>query len=158
MASILKRIACAAAGLMLAGLAEAQSVGDRVDIGAGVRLDALPAQKMTPGRCALFLWSKSERPVFILFATESPAEALVRIGGRNQQLARKGSSGERILGHFENQTFAAGKYSFQVNLTYDRTKIMQDGAVIDHGVLKTLDKNGHETIVPVGGMIGCQKA
>lgn len=156
MASLLKRAACAAAVIVLAGLAEAQNTANQVDIGA-FRLDALSAQKLSPGRCGLFLWSRTERPVFIMFATEAPAEAVVRIGGRNRQLARKVTSGERVLGHFENQTFANGQYSLEVELTYDVTRPIQDGAIIKQGVMRTIDKKGFATVVPVGGMIGCQK-
>lgn len=156
MASLLKRAACAAAVVVLAGLAEAQSNSNQVDIG-GVRLDALAAQKLAPGRCGLFLWSRTERPVFIMFATEAPAEATVRISGRNRQLARKVTSGERVYGHFERQTFANGQYSLEVELTYDTSRPIQDGAIIKQGVMRTVDKKGFATVLPVGGMIGCQK-
>ena len=156
MASLLKRAACAALMIGFAGLAEAQNTANQVDLG-GVRLDALPAQKLSPGRCGLFLWSRTERPVFILFATEAPAEATVRIGGRNRQLARKVTSGERVLGHFERQSFANGQYSLEVEITYDTTRPIQDGAIIKQGVMRTLDKKGFATVVPIGGMIGCQK-
>jgi len=157
MASLLKRATCAAAVLALAGLAEAQSTSSQVDIG-GVKLEALQAQTLSPGRCGLFLWSRSERPVFIMFATEAPAEATVRIGGRNRQLARKVTSGERVFGHFEKQTFANGQYSLEVDLTYDTSRPIQDGAIIKQGVMRTVDKKGFATVLPVGGMIGCQKA
>lgn len=157
MASLLKRAVCAVAALIVGGLAEAQSTSDQVDVG-GVRLDALPAQKLSPGRCGLFLWSRSERPVFIMFATEAPAQATVKIGGRTRQLARKATSGERVFGHFERQTFASGPYSLDVELTYDRSRPVQDGAIIKQGVMRTMDKNGFATILPIGGMIGCQKA
>lgn len=157
MASLLKRVACAGAAMLFAGLAHAQSTSNQVDVG-GVRLDALPSQKLSPGRCGLFLWSRSERPVFILFATEAPAEATVRVGGRNRTLARKSQSGERVFGHFEKQVFANNQYSLEVELTYDTTRPIQDGAIIKQGVMRTYDKNGFATVLPVGGMIGCQKA
>lgn len=156
MASLLKRVACAAAVIVFAGLAEAQNTSNQVDVGV-FRLDALQAQKLSPGRCGLFLWSRTERPVFIMFATEAPAEATVRIGGRNRQLARKITSGERVLGHFEKQTFANGQYSLEVELIYDVTRPIQDGAIIKQGVMRTVDKKGFATVMPVGGMIGCQK-
>ena len=108
-------------------------------------------------RTLLTLMSRTERPVFIMFATETPAEATVRIGGRNRQLGRKTTSGERVLGHFERQTFANEQYSLEVELTYDTTRPIQDGAIIKQGVMRTVDKKGFATVVPIGGMIGCQK-
>lgn len=157
MASILKRIVCAAAAVAMAGAAGAQSVGEQVSLG-GFALQGLAAQTLTPGRCGLFLWSKTERPVFILFATENPAQALVRIGGRDKKLARKATSGESLLGHYEKQTFSADKYSLDVDLTYARDGQMVDGAMIERGVMRSRDSKGAITVVPVGGMIGCKPA
>lgn len=157
MASILKRIACAATALAIAGVAGAQSVGEQVSLG-GFALQGLAAQTLTPGRCGLFLWSKTERPVFILYATENPAQALVRISGHDKKLARKTTSGESLLGHYEKQTFAADKYSLEVDLTYARDGKMTDGAMIERGVMRSRDAKGTVTVVPVGGMIGCKPA
>ena len=157
MASVLKRLACAAVAVVAAGTAVAQNVGDEVNLGA-VTLQGLSAQLLKPGSCGLFLWSKTERPVFILYATENPAQALMKIGGRDRKLARKATSGESLLGHYEKQTFAVDKYSFEVDLKYNRDGKMLDGAMIEQGVMRTRDKSGAETILPVGGMIGCQRA
>lgn len=157
MASVLKRLACAAAALMMAGAASAQTTGEQVNLG-GFALQGLAAQKLTPGRCGLFLWSKTERPVFILYATENPATALVRIGDRDRKLARKGTSGQSLLGHYEKQTFSADKYTLDVDLTYVRDGKMTDGAMIERGVIRSRDAKGAVTVVPVGGMIGCKPA
>ncbi len=157
MASVLKPIMAVAAWLACTGAAEAQSVGNRVDAG-GIQFEALDAQELKPGQCALFLWSRSERPVFILFAPDNPAKAAARVGGRVVQFDRKSTSGARVLGHFEKQAFASGRYAFEIELAYDQERPVQDGALIDHGVLRSRDKKGNVTVVPVGGMIGCKKA
>ena len=157
MATILKRIACAAFAMSMAGAALAQTAGEQVSLG-GFALQGLAAQPLTPGRCSLFLWSKTERPVFILYATENPAQALVRINGRDRKLARKATSGESLLGHYEKQTFSADKYNLDVDLTYVRDSKMVDGAMIERGVMRSRDAKGAVTIVPVGGMIGCKPA
>lgn len=157
MASVLKLAAFATAVALLAGSAHAQGTSDQVDIG-GTKLEALSAQKLSPGRCGLFLWSRTQQPVFIMFATEAPAEAMVRIGGRDRKLARKTTGGERVFGHFEKQTFSSNQYTFDVELTYDTSRPIQDGAIIKQGVMRTTDKKGFATVLPVGGMIGCQKA
>lgn len=156
MASHVKTLVCSIL-LIAAARAEAQSVGDKVDVG-NLHFSALPAQILSPGRCGLFLWSKSDRPVFVLFATEAPAQATVRLDGRTRQLKRASTSGQPIYGHFEKQTFTDNTATFEVDLTYDRSKAVQDGAVIEQGFLRATDKNGFEAILPVGGMIGCKKA
>lgn len=157
MASLLKHAVYAAAVILFAGIAQAQTTATQVDIG-DLRLEALASQKLSPGRCGLFLWSRTQQPVFIMFATETPAEATVKVGGRNRQLARKSTAGERVFGHFEKQTFANNQYSLEVELTYDLSRPVQDGAIIKQGVMRTVDKKGFSTVLPVGGMIGCQKA
>lgn len=157
MASILKRIVCGVAALVLVGGASAQNVGEQVSLG-GFALEGLAAQTLVAGRCSLFLWSKTDRPVFILFATENPAQALVRIGGRDRKLARRATSGNSLLGHYERQTFSADKYSLDVDLTYVRDGKILDGAIIERGVMRSSDAKGVTTVVPVGGMIGCKPA
>ena len=157
MASLLKRAVFATAMTLLGAPAYAQGTSNQVDIG-GIKLEALSAQKLSPGRCGLFLWSRTQQPVFIMFAYESPAGATVRIGGRDRQLVRKTTDGERVFGHFEKQTFSSNQYSFDVELTYDTSRPIQDGAIIKQGVMRTTDKQGFATVLPVGGMIGCQKA
>ena len=72
--------------------------------------------------------------------------------------ARKATSGESLLGHYEKQTFSADKYNLDVDLTYVRDSKMVDGAMIERGVMRSRDAKGAVTIVPVGGMIGCKPA
>lgn len=157
MASVLKYASLAAISLCLAGAASAQSVGSQVDAG-GLKFEALDAQELKPGQCALFVWSRSARPVFILFAPDNPSRATARVDGREQQFERKATSGARVLGHFERQTFAGGRYAFEIELAYDTDHPIQDGALIRQGVLRHRDSKGNLTVVPVGGMIGCKKA
>lgn len=158
----LLRSACLAFAMLTAscvssGDARAQSSGDRVDAGE-FQLEGLPAQVLEAGRCGLFLWSKSARPVFILYAAEGPALATVRVNGKERSLKRTSVSGERVYGHFEKQAFAGNGVAFEVDLTFDANQPIQDGAVIKTGMLRTRSKRGVETMVPVGGMVGCQKA
>ncbi|MBI1338681.1 hypothetical protein GC169_00510 [bacterium] len=133
----------------------AQSVGERVEVGS-LALEALPAQSMKSGVCGLFLWSKTERPVFILFATERPGEAKIKVDGRERRLPLTLTGGAQVSGHFERQTFSDRGMSLELDLAFDLDRPMQDGAVLKRGVLKSRDSNGFESIVPVGGMIGCQ--
>ncbi len=143
---------------VFAALSAANASGQAVAAveAGGFRIGELAPQRLPPGRCGLFLWSRSEQPAFILYATDTPARALMVLEGREQALMRTTIGGERILGHFERQTFANGEVSFEVDLTYDRERPIQDGAIIKLGVMRTRDAAGVETILPVGGMIGCQ--
>jgi hypothetical protein len=157
MADLLRGLCLALVLLSASGSAAAQSAGERVDAG-DVQLTGLPAQDLETGHCGLFLWSKSPRPVFIVFATDTPAKAKISLNGKMRQLKRTLVSGEPVFGHFEKQTFSGNGVTFQLDLTFDREKPVQDGAVIKTGVLRTRSKRGFEAVVPVGGMIGCRKA
>jgi hypothetical protein len=157
MADLLRSACLAIAVLCAPGAAVAQSNGDRVDVG-DFQLDGLPSQELSVGHCGLFLWSKSERPVFIVFASEQPAQATVRLNGKIRALKRTATAGEMVFGQFETQTFAGNGVTFQIDLTFDHAKPIQDGAVIKSGVLRSRNKQGFETLVPVGGMIGCKTA
>ncbi len=157
MSRSLAQVAALAIVLASSAPAMAQSGGGVAHAGV-FDLESLPPQKLRSGQCGLFLWSRTDQPVFVVFAEDTPAQATVRIGGRNRLLKRTATGGERVMGHFEQQTFSAGRYAFDLSLSFDRTRPVQDGAIVDHGVLRTRDKTGEETIVPVGGMIGCQKS
>lgn len=146
-----------AAALLLAcaAPASAQSVGRAVEAGS-VTFGPLPGQTLARGQCGLFIWSKTEQPVFMAFATDQPAEAKVRLGSRLRTLKRTAFEGDRVQGHFARQTFAGHGVRFTVDLTF-ATETVQDGAVIERGVLRLKEKRGEDVIVPVGGMAACQR-
>lgn len=154
MASALRFVAVAMASAFLAGGALAQRDGG-VEAG-GMKFGALPSQTLKPGQCGLFLWSRTERPEFIVFVPDNPARATAIINGRIRQLDRKTKSGDLVLGHYRKQSFASGAFAFELELTYDADRTVKDGAIIRQGVLRTYDRKGGTTVVPVGGMIGCQ--
>lgn len=154
MATALRFLAVAMTSACLAGGALAQRDGG-VEAG-GMKFQALPSQTLKPGQCGLFLWSRNERPEFIVFVPDNPARATANINGRIRQLDRKTRSGDRVLGHYRKQSFAAGAFAFELELTYDVERTVKEGAIIRQGVLRTYDSKGATTVVPVGGMIGCQ--
>jgi hypothetical protein len=150
----------ACAGLLAfasAAIATAQSAAIHVDVG-DLKLEGLPPQELANGHCSLFLWSRSSRPVFILFAQDNPAQASVQVNGRIKVAARKSTSGKQIYGQFENQHFAGNGVAFDLQLAFDEDRPIKDGVVISSGVLRTKLSDGAEAVQPVGGMIGCKPA
>jgi hypothetical protein len=154
MAFLAAAVLCAGAA---APLASAQSAGDHVEVG-DLRLEALPAQDLIAGHCSLFLWSRSERPVFILFATDNPGRATVRTQGRTRTLERRTGAGERTFGQYRTQSFSGSGVAFDVELEFDADRPVQDGAVIKTGMLRTRTRDGSEAMLPVGGMVACKAA
>ncbi|MGE0046961.1 MAG: hypothetical protein AB7J28_01425 [Hyphomonadaceae bacterium] len=121
-----------------------------------IELTALSPQPLEPGRCGLFLWSRSEQPAFVFVAYDQPAEARVRAGERSLSLPRTDFSGERQSGHFEHQTFSDGRLTLAVDLRFDPERQIRSGTVVESGVIRVRNREGWETVVPVGGMVACQ--
>jgi len=121
-------------------------------------LEELEPQPLNAGACSMFLWSQSEaRPVFVFVALANPAEARVRRNGRDRILRRTAADGQSWHGHFETQTFADELMTIETDLRFSTTRQLRDGAVIEGGVIRVRDREGWETIVPVNGMVACQR-
>jgi hypothetical protein len=149
MVSVLRALAFAAC-LAAPIAASAQPAGQEV------RFEALPPQQLDPGVCGLFLWSRTERPALVLVARDNPAEAKVRVDGRTRDLRRAAFSGDPNSGHFQRQTFSDGRLTLDLEITFDASRPVRDGAIISGGVLRTRDEAGWETMQPVGGLVACK--
>lgn len=157
MACVLRSVLLAVGFASVACSAHGQSAGQIVEAG-DLRLENLPQQELQAGHCSLFLWSKAERPVFILFGEDNPARATIRLNGQAKKIDRVASSGQKVLGQFEKQSFSGAGVAFDLDLTFNDEQPVKDGAVIKTGVLRTKLKDGAEAVLPVGGMIGCKAA
>jgi hypothetical protein len=148
----------AAAALCTAGAAQADDRRPAVQAG-DVRFEALAPQTLPDGRCGLFLWGRSaaDQPVFILAAFDDPAEARVRADGDRRSLARVSFGGDPVYGLFEQQRFSDGRLTLDVDVSFDDQRQVTDGAVVKHGVIKLINAEGWETVVPVGGMVACKR-
>jgi hypothetical protein len=105
----------------------------------------------------MFLWGQSAgEPVFVLAAYAQPAEARVRIDGRDRTLRRTAAEGQSASGHFERQTYTDRGVSITVDVEFAADRAMVDGVAIEQASMRVLDSDGWETIIPVGGLVGCQ--
>lgn len=155
MASVLKTAVAAFA--LLACLAPASAQTDSGTVRAGeMWFEALPPQELPDGHCGLFLWARSPEPTFIFVAYDTPASAYVRTNGRDRSLRRTNFSGDRVHGHFERQTYSDDRFTLNVELTFDERRPVRDGAIVQEGVVRVVDRQGWETIMPVGGMVACK--
>ncbi|MBI1187121.1 MAG: hypothetical protein GC206_07295 [Alphaproteobacteria bacterium] len=127
------------------------------DAEAALTLAQLEPQGLEAGRCGLFLWSRGERPEFVFVAYDQPAAARVKISGRERDLPRTAFSGAVLTGHFEQQTYAQDGVTLDVQVRADETRTVRDGTIISDGVIRVIENNGWESVVPVGGMIACQR-
>lgn len=155
----LRGVMFASAALAIAGCASSsprRAVSPQSIEAGELRLDALEAQEHPAGRCGLYAWAQtSVRPILALVSFTNPTEARVRINGREQIMPRTAASGESIYGQFETQTFADSGVTITLEVTFDPARQMRDGAAIERGTLRVLDRRGWETIIPIGGMVAC---
>lgn len=160
MVAILKRVVAAAAVCLLSACA-GQSGGAAASYpqsvaGRDLRFDVLEPQPLEAGRCGLYVWAQSaQQPLFIAVAYNNPAQVHVRIDGRDRVLPRTGFDGNPNSGHFEVQTFEDRTISLTLDVTFDLERPLRDGASIRSGVMRVRDREGWETIVPIGGLLAC---
>jgi hypothetical protein len=133
--------------------------GDRGEvslIAGDLRFDPIESQPLPPGACGMFLWARSgEQPILLVAAFANPAEARVRLSGRNRTLRRSSADGASRYGHFETQAFEDDRLTLEVEVAFDEDRPMTDGVALESGVVRVRDREGWETVIPVGGLIGC---
>lgn len=159
MVSVLRRAASALVALAALVPVQAAAQRDAGVVRAGeLWFEALEPQHLDEGRCGLFLWTRQSEPVFVMVAYDVPDSAYVRANGRERTLRRTAFEGDRIHGQFERQTFSDGRLTLSVEIQFDVTRPIQDGAIVEEGVMRAVDEAGWQTIIPVGGMVACNVA
>lgn len=139
---------------LLCGGASADRVRGTVEAG-DVRFDELDSRPVQAGQCGMYVWAHGDQPVLMLIAYDNPAEAVVRPRGRERTLQRTAFEGERVHGHFERQTFTGRGLTLTLDVTLSQPGELRDGARIERGVIRLVDREGWETVVPVGGLVAC---
>lgn len=161
MASILKGAALALA-LVLGATASAQAQrgvrGGGVIEAGELRFGAVGAQELPAGACGLFLWGRASiNPVLVAAAFDRSGDLVVNVNGRERRLARTAFEGVSAWGHFARTTYADRNLSIEIEVSFDANRPIQDGAMVERGVMRVRDGEGWETMIPVGGMAACQR-
>jgi hypothetical protein len=118
------------------------------------QLGTLPAQELANGQCGLFLWTNASEPRLV-FASLNDGNARMIINGTNLDLARNAAEGQEYYGQFELQSYYGPEMSVTLNMVIEQRSTIVDGAVIPSATLRVTEPNGWETVIPVGGLIGC---
>lgn len=145
-------------GLLLAGCATTgapQASGPAGGAIPGAPFGEAPAQKLDQGECLLALWSRTTPPLRFLVASDRPAQAWVRLNGRDLALPRVSQQGQPAFGHFPEQQFAGQGVTMTVRLEIDATKPLPDGAVVN-GTVDYRNAEGWTTVVAAAGMLACK--
>ncbi len=144
------------APVALAQRGRAQSAGT---IEAGqLRFEGIGPQNLTPGMCGLFLWARASlNPVLIAAAFDTTGEMVMRINGRERRLQRTAFEGANQFGHFAKTTYEDRNAHIELEVSFDTSRPIQDGAMVERAVLRVRDDEDWESVIPVGGMAACQR-
>jgi hypothetical protein len=121
---------------MMLGLAVASLLG----------LTELPPQAAAPGRCRIFLWTRTEAPIRIAMIDETSQTMRMRKGKQMFDIAQ-----------FAPGEFGGHGYKVSVRLDFAPGNQIQNGAIIESGAMRIEQTSGgaEAVVVPVGGMRGC---
>lgn len=151
--------------LLWASLLLAACAGNGQDVKtppAALQIDAdtrnargLPAQKLGPNECGLFLWSKTDVSKFVFFAKAGAEEALFLMDDTAIDLVPVSEGGEIFGQFFTEMTYASGT-GRTIALSYEPGETLQDGARISNGTIQFVDDKNWRTVLPVLGVRVCQ--
>jgi hypothetical protein len=108
-------------------------------------LTELPQQRLTPGRCVTFLWTRTEAPVRLAMLDETAQTMRLRRGRQMFDIARQGAD-----------FYAGHGYRVTVTLDYGQGQQIQGGNIVESGAMRIEADEGDAVVVPVGGMRACQ--
>jgi hypothetical protein len=120
-----------------------------------VEVGTLPPQELGAGQCGLFLWTNASEPRLV-FASLTGGNARMMVNGQELALARNAAEGQEIYGQFESQHFYSEAMDVALNIVVERRVAITDGAVVPSATLRVKERNGWETVIPAGGLIGCE--
>lgn len=117
--------------------------------------DGLPAQRLAPGECGLFLWGMSAPRRFVFFTEASSGEALVLHDGAPLQLKVTDAGGE-VFGQFFTETgYMSPTGDLSVALALTPGELLEGGQRVRSGRLVTRSNDNWETVLPVTGVRAC---
>lgn len=118
--------------------------------GSLMGLTELPPQPEAPGRCRVFLWTRTEAPMRIAMIDESSQTMRLQKGtGRGKQMFD--------IAQYAPGQFGGHGYQLSVQLQFSSSGQIQNGAIIESGSMRIEQAGGggDSIVVPVGGMRGC---
>jgi hypothetical protein len=117
----------------------------------------LPAQKLAPNECGLFLWSKTDISRFVFFARAGSKEALFLLDDTPTLLQSVSESGD-IFGQFFTDVTYRTDTGRSLSLSYEAGETLTDGARISNGIMEYNDAEGWRVVLPLLGVRVCQPA
>lgn len=119
------------------------------------RIGTLPAQRLDPGACGLFLYLRRSPPRLIFFG--EGGDARMQIDGKVVSLSRLRADGASFAGLYADQTFATDDYTIEIQVEMEQRPDIVGGVVVPRGRLRFQDAAGWSFVLPVGGIAACQE-
>lgn len=115
----------------------------------------LPAQRLEPGECGLFLWSMTAPRSFIFFSRAASGDAKLWHEGRALPLQIIDSHGD-VFGQFLTASeYLSASDGISVSLSITPGEALEQGQRVSAGRLVTRSQDGWETVQPVTGATAC---
>ncbi len=108
-------------------------------------LTELPPQRLVPGRCVTFLWTRTEAPVRLAMLDETAQTMRLRRGRQMFDIAQQSPG-----------FFAGHGYRVTVSLDFGERQQIVGGNIVESGAMRIELDGGEGLVVPVGGMRACQ--
>ena len=121
------------------------------------RIGSLAARRLSAGSCGLFLWIRNAQRKQVLFADAATRTAEMMFDGAPVELTRTLADGPSAFGHFARQDFTGAGLSVTLDLTLDAREGMTDGVAVPQGSMRVSQPDGWQIVLPVGGLVACQR-
>jgi hypothetical protein len=118
------------------------------------RLGPMPAQTLSPGECALFLFTRTEPSQFVAFAQADGESLLLNLGGVATAL-----SGVAPIGALDDafeQTYRGE--NLDARLTATLAESLPQGRRAPQAVLRLVAPDGAAQVTPLAGLVACEAA
>ncbi|MFN7055252.1 hypothetical protein [Hyphomonas sp.] len=115
----------------------------------------LPAQRLAPGECGLFLWSMTPPQKFVFFTRAASGRAELWHESRAVTLTQVDAHGD-IFGQFLTASdYVSPDAALEVSLTFRPGETLEQGQRVEGGRVVIRGRDGWETVLPVSGISAC---
>jgi hypothetical protein len=115
----------------------------------------LPAQRLAPGECGLFLWSVTAPRTFVFFARAASGTAELWYDEKVATLLEVDAYGD-IFGQFLTASeYVSREGHLEVSLTFRPGERLEQGQRVEAGRLVIRGRDGWERVQPVSGVSAC---
>lgn len=157
---MIRIVSMAVSAAVLAACASAPDNAPQKSVAANqatsaVPTDGLPAQKLAPGECGLFLWGMAAPRKFVFFLKANTGDGLVLIDDKSHALRMVSARGE-VFGQFLTEMgFSGSGTDTRVSVTLIPGETLEGGQRVKSGNLLFTGADGWETVLPVTGVRAC---